>query len=121
MGDAGSMMIGFTVIWLLLSASQANNQNLMRPVTALWIIALPLMVLYGLSSTFAGIGIVGEYYQVAESLMFVGFLGCFVTYTVLLLRNWPKRMSELLEERNLVSFEANTINNKVPGPKVDSK
>lgn len=34
-----------------------------------------LMVICGLSSTFAGIGIVGEYYQVAESLMFVGFLG----------------------------------------------
>jgi UDP-GlcNAc:undecaprenyl-phosphate GlcNAc-1-phosphate transferase len=43
MGDAGSMMIGFTVIWLLLGASQANNQILMRPVTALCIIALPLM------------------------------------------------------------------------------
>jgi UDP-GlcNAc:undecaprenyl-phosphate GlcNAc-1-phosphate transferase len=48
-----------------------------------------LMVICGLSSTFAGIGIVGEYYQIPESLMFVGFLGCFVTYSVLLLRNWP--------------------------------
>ena len=129
MGDAGNMMIGFTVIWLLLSASQANNQILMRPVTALWIIALPLIdmaaIMYrrikrarspfrpdkdhlhhicqraslskvqtlimicGLSITFAGIGIVGEYYEVTESLMFVGFWGCFVTYSVLLLRNWP--------------------------------
>ena len=110
MGNAGSMMIGFTVICLLLSASQANNQILMRPVTALWIIALPLMdmaaimyrrikrgrspfrpdldhlhhicqraglskvqtlmVICGLSSTFAGIGIIGEYYQIPESLMF---------------------------------------------------
>ncbi|ASI89235.1 UDP-N-acetylglucosamine--undecaprenyl-phosphate N-acetylglucosaminephosphotransferase [Vibrio mediterranei] len=43
MGDAGSMMIGFTVIWLLLSASQDSNEPLMRPVTALWLIALPLM------------------------------------------------------------------------------
>ncbi|MCJ2378639.1 UDP-N-acetylglucosamine--undecaprenyl-phosphate N-acetylglucosaminephosphotransferase [Vibrio sp. ZSDZ34] len=43
MGDAGSMMIGFTVIWLLLSASQDASEPLMRPITALWLIALPLM------------------------------------------------------------------------------
>lgn len=43
MGDAGSMMIGFSVIWLLLSASQATGSPVMRPVTALWLIALPLM------------------------------------------------------------------------------
>jgi UDP-GlcNAc:undecaprenyl-phosphate GlcNAc-1-phosphate transferase len=43
MGDAGSMMIGFTVIWLLLSGSQDNTGAIMRPVTALWLIALPLM------------------------------------------------------------------------------
>lgn len=43
MGDAGSMMIGFTVVWLLLGASQTQSQTLMRPVTALWLIAVPLM------------------------------------------------------------------------------
>lgn len=43
MGDAGSMMIGFSVIWILLSASQREPNTLMRPVTALWLIALPLM------------------------------------------------------------------------------
>lgn len=43
MGDAGSMMIGFTVIWLLLGVSQTNNEPLMRPVTGLWLIAIPLM------------------------------------------------------------------------------
>lgn len=43
MGDAGSMMIGFTVIWLLLGVSQAESKPLMRPVTALWLIAVPLM------------------------------------------------------------------------------
>ncbi|USD60266.1 UDP-N-acetylglucosamine--undecaprenyl-phosphate N-acetylglucosaminephosphotransferase [Vibrio sp. SCSIO 43140] len=43
MGDAGSMMIGFTVIWLLLSGSQDESGAIMRPVTALWLIALPLM------------------------------------------------------------------------------
>ena len=43
MGDAGSMMIGFTVIWLLLGASQDPSASLMRPITALWLIAVPLM------------------------------------------------------------------------------
>ena len=43
MGDAGSMLIGFTVIWVILFASQENEAPIMRPVTALWIIALPLM------------------------------------------------------------------------------
>ncbi|WP_417212332.1 UDP-N-acetylglucosamine--undecaprenyl-phosphate N-acetylglucosaminephosphotransferase [Acinetobacter venetianus] len=43
MGDAGSMMIGFTVIWLLLGSSQMGTHPLMRPVTALWLIAVPLM------------------------------------------------------------------------------
>ncbi|MEZ9874421.1 UDP-N-acetylglucosamine--undecaprenyl-phosphate N-acetylglucosaminephosphotransferase [Vibrio breoganii] len=42
MGDAGSMLIGFTVIWLLLLSSQ-ENRPLMRPVTALWLIGIPLM------------------------------------------------------------------------------
>ncbi len=43
MGDAGSMMIGFTVIWLLIGASQTPGNAMIRPVTALWLIALPLM------------------------------------------------------------------------------
>ena len=43
MGDAGSMMIGFTVIWLLLGASQDPSEAMMRPITALWLIAVPLM------------------------------------------------------------------------------
>ncbi|MFA0087072.1 UDP-N-acetylglucosamine--undecaprenyl-phosphate N-acetylglucosaminephosphotransferase [Vibrio sp. 10N.261.51.F12] len=43
MGDAGSMMIGFSVVWLLLAASQGEPNTLMQPVTALWLIAIPLM------------------------------------------------------------------------------
>ncbi|MBB1275957.1 UDP-N-acetylglucosamine--undecaprenyl-phosphate N-acetylglucosaminephosphotransferase [Pseudoalteromonas sp. SR43-3] len=43
MGDAGSMMIGFTVIWLLIGASQAEGNPMIRSVTALWLIAVPLM------------------------------------------------------------------------------
>ncbi|AJR09456.1 undecaprenyl-phosphate alpha-N-acetylglucosaminyl 1-phosphate transferase [Photobacterium gaetbulicola] len=42
MGDAGSMFIGFTVVWLLLAGSQTAESSF-RPVTALWLIALPLM------------------------------------------------------------------------------
>lgn len=43
MGDAGSMLIGFTVIWLLLVSSQNGTKPPLRPVTALWLIAIPLM------------------------------------------------------------------------------
>ena len=43
MGDAGSMLIGFTVIWLLLLSSQEGSSPPLRPVTALWLIAVPLM------------------------------------------------------------------------------
>lgn len=42
MGDAGSMVIGFTVVFLLIVGTQGND-SAFRPVTALWIIALPLM------------------------------------------------------------------------------
>lgn len=43
MGDAGSLFIGFTVIWLLLNGTQANSSISFKPVTALWLIAFPLM------------------------------------------------------------------------------
>ncbi|AOR57973.1 UDP-N-acetylglucosamine--undecaprenyl-phosphate N-acetylglucosaminephosphotransferase [Pectobacterium parmentieri] len=42
MGDAGSTLIGFTVIWLLILATQGSDA-VIRPVTALWFIAIPLM------------------------------------------------------------------------------
>lgn len=42
MGDAGSMLIGFTVIWVLLQGTQGQKAQ-MYPVTALWLIAVPLM------------------------------------------------------------------------------
>jgi len=42
MGDAGSMFIGLSVIWLLTMGTQ-NEQASFRPVTALWICAIPLM------------------------------------------------------------------------------
>lgn len=44
MGDAGSTLIGFTIIWLLIEAtSRPVEQGSMRTVTALWLIAVPLM------------------------------------------------------------------------------
>ncbi len=43
MGDAGSMLIGFTVIWFLLLSSQNGKNPPLRPITALWLIAVPLM------------------------------------------------------------------------------
>jgi len=42
MGDAGSTLIGFTVIWLLIVATQ-GEKAVMQPITALWFIAIPLM------------------------------------------------------------------------------
>ncbi|MBY5990767.1 UDP-N-acetylglucosamine--undecaprenyl-phosphate N-acetylglucosaminephosphotransferase [Ferrimonas balearica] len=42
MGDAGSMVIGLTVVWLLVLGSQGPNKSF-SPAIALWIIAIPLM------------------------------------------------------------------------------
>lgn len=41
MGDAGSTVLGFAAIWLLVVATQ-SEQPVMTPVTALWLIAIPL-------------------------------------------------------------------------------
>lgn len=42
MGDAGSMFIGLSLVWLLVNGTQAGDAAF-RPVTALWLIGLPLM------------------------------------------------------------------------------
>ena len=42
MGDSGSTLIGFTMIWILLLSTQGKGHP-MNPVTALWIIAIPLI------------------------------------------------------------------------------
>ncbi len=46
MGDAGSMFIGLTVVWLLCIGSQGDTAAF-SPVTALWIISLPLIDMVG--------------------------------------------------------------------------
>lgn len=44
MGDAGSMMIGFTVVFLLVGGSQGEPEyNAFSAANALWFIAIPLM------------------------------------------------------------------------------
>lgn len=45
MGDAGSMLVGLSVIWLLTYATQGES-NLMRPITVVWILAVPLFDMF---------------------------------------------------------------------------
>ncbi|CRK85735.1 Undecaprenyl-phosphate alpha-N-acetylglucosaminyl 1-phosphate transferase [Candidatus Providencia siddallii] len=42
MGDAGSTLIGFTIIWILISSTQ-GKYHAINPVTGLWLIAIPLI------------------------------------------------------------------------------
>lgn len=41
MGDAGSMLLGFSLVWFLIELSQADFQAV-TPVTMLWIMSIPL-------------------------------------------------------------------------------
>ena len=43
LGDSGSMWIGFITAWLLIALTQPGEKNLFDPVTALWLILLPLI------------------------------------------------------------------------------
>lgn len=42
MGDSGSTLIGFTMIWILLLSTQGHGHPI-KPITALWLIAIPLI------------------------------------------------------------------------------
>jgi UDP-GlcNAc:undecaprenyl-phosphate/decaprenyl-phosphate GlcNAc-1-phosphate transferase len=42
MGDAGSLLIGLTIAWVLIDLSQGENR-VFAPVTALWLFAMPLI------------------------------------------------------------------------------
>jgi UDP-GlcNAc:undecaprenyl-phosphate GlcNAc-1-phosphate transferase len=123
MGDAGSMFVGLSVIWLLTMGTQGEQASF-RPVTALWICAIPLMDMLaivvrrykngkspfkpdrdhlhhilqraGLSSSqtliaistvailMSLIGLAGEYFNVAESIMLLSFLAMFVIYNLVI-------------------------------------
>jgi UDP-GlcNAc:undecaprenyl-phosphate GlcNAc-1-phosphate transferase len=119
MGDAGSMFIGLSVIWLLTIGTQGESASF-RPVTALWICAIPLMDMLaivmrryrkgkspfkpdrdhlhhilqraGLSSRqtlvvisiasalMSLLGVLGEYFQVSESIELALFVLIFILY-----------------------------------------
>ena len=121
MGDAGSMFVGLSVIWLLTMGTQ-GEQSSFRPVTALWICAIPLMdmlaivvrryrngkspfkpdrdhlhhilqrvgfssrkalvIISSMATIMSGIGLVGEYFQVPEVIMLLGFLATFILYSL---------------------------------------
>jgi len=123
MGDAGSMFVGLSVIWLLTMGTQGEQASF-RPVTALWICAIPLMDMLsivvrrkkngkspfkpdrdhihhilqriGLShhqtlvviSTIAllmsVIGILGEYFNIADVIMLSGFIVLYVVYSIII-------------------------------------
>ena len=63
MGDAGSMFIGFTVVWLLAIGSQVGSSGLtaesssFKPVVALWLIALPLIDMVAIMTRRIGKGV----------------------------------------------------------------
>lgn len=42
MGDSGSMFIGLTIVWLLVEYSQGDGASI-KPITAVWLVGLPLM------------------------------------------------------------------------------
>lgn len=42
MGDAGSMMLGFALAWFAVELSQGEGRAI-RPITAVWVLGLPLM------------------------------------------------------------------------------
>lgn len=42
LGDAGSMFIGLAIVWILVEHTSGSSTS-MRPMTAVWIIGLPLM------------------------------------------------------------------------------
>ena len=43
MGDAGSMLLGLVIVWVLISLSQGVGERSFAPVTALWLFAFPLI------------------------------------------------------------------------------
>lgn len=49
LGDAGSMLLGFTIgFFVIYGSQQTKMDSAFRPVTALWIIGLPLMDMVGI-------------------------------------------------------------------------
>ncbi len=54
LGDAGSILIGFCIVWLLIDGSQPSNpaqpeSRAFYPVTAMWLVGVPLLDLMSVS------------------------------------------------------------------------
>jgi UDP-GlcNAc:undecaprenyl-phosphate GlcNAc-1-phosphate transferase len=119
MGDAGSMFLGFALVWFLIELSQTGSQAV-TPVTMLWISALPLfdttavmlyrlgkkksifapdrqhchhllaelkfsavqvsIILGGSNLVLGTLGLLAYQYQLAEGILFIGFLIFFLLY-----------------------------------------
>ena len=100
MGDAGSMFLGFALAWFAISLSQGDDRA-MTPVTALWILALPLIdavsafcrrILTGRSPfvrdhdhlhhvlLMAGLSVNKTNTVLWSATLFLGFLGLFAFY-----------------------------------------
>lgn len=127
MGDAGSMFIGFAIVWLMIQGAPLEGAAF-RPVTALWLIALPLidmvvimvrrarkgqsvmnpdrehlhhifmragfsdrqalMLISFVAMLFASFGLLGEFFQIPEWVMFAAFALVFALYDYALGRVW---------------------------------
>lgn len=123
MGDAGSMFVGLSVIWLLTLGIQGEQVSF-NPVTALWICAIPIMdmaaiiirrykngkspfkpdrdhlhhilprvgftahqtliIISSAAAIMSAIGLAGEYFNIPEVIMLVGFLVMFAGYVLTL-------------------------------------
>jgi len=123
MGDAGSMFVGLSVIWLLTLGTQGEQASF-RPVTALWICAIPIMdmaaiiirrykngkspfkpdrdhlhhilprvgftahktliIISSVAAVMSAIGLAGEYFNIPEVIMLMGFLVMFAGYVLTL-------------------------------------
>ncbi len=43
LGDAGTTMIGFILCWYFIKLSNGSENNLFRPITAVWLLSIPIM------------------------------------------------------------------------------
>lgn len=142
MGDAGSMFIGFAIVWLMIQGAPLEGAAF-RPVTALWIIAIPLIDMVAImvrrarkgqsvmrpdrehlhhifiragfsdretlvvitfaAMLFAGFGLLGEFLQIPEWIMFTSFVVVFALYDFALSRIW--RLLRLFRRKSTVKAE----------------
>jgi len=129
MGDAGSMLLGFIIAWLAIYFSQDSIEyKTFSPVTALWVIAIPIMdtvsimcrriikgqspfmpdrehlhhiflragysshqtliIIVTMAAILAAIGLIADYYHIAEWVMLLSFLIIFTAYFQLIHHSW---------------------------------